>query len=194
MAIVAADRPAADGKKGRLARIIGTLSLSRGSRVTLASGAESTFYFDLKPTMLNPEGSNLIADLILEAIEEDSFDFIGGLEMGAVPVVVAVCQKSYRGKSISGFFVRKQTKDHGTKQRVEGVPPEAELKGKHVLLVDDVTTTGGSVLRAVNAARDAGCRVDKVVTVVDRREGARERLGAEGIELVALLDTTDFGV
>lgn len=194
MAIVAADRSAADGKKGRLARIIGTLSLSRGSRVTLASGAESTFYFDLKPTMLNPEGSNLIADLILEAIEEDSFDFIGGLEMGAVPVVVAVCQKSYRGKSISGFFVRKQTKDHGTKQRVEGVPPGAELKGKHVLLVDDVTTTGGSVLRAVNAARDAGCRVDKVVTVVDRREGARERLGAEGIELVALLDTTDFGV
>ena len=194
MAIVAADRSAADGKKGRLARIIGTLSLSRGSRVTLASGAESTFYFDLKPTMLNPEGSNLIADLILEAIEEDSFDFIGGLEMGAVPVVVAVCQKSYRGKSISGFFVRKQTKDHGTKQRVEGVPPGAELKGKHVLLVDDVTTTGGSVLRAVNAARGAGCRVDKVVTVVDRREGARERLGAEGIELVALLDTTDFGV
>ena len=143
MAILAAERSTSleTGKKFCLAEIVREKSLIRGSGIQLASGAESDFYFDMKPTLFDPEGSNLIADLILDAIAGLKVDFIAGLEMGAVPVVTSVCQKSFRGDRIPGFFVRKQAKDHGTKRRIEGIPPNVELKGKHVLFVDDVTTS-----------------------------------------------------
>lgn len=196
MAALAAEHPISFDmqKKDRLAEIISEKSLIRQSGIKLASGVESNFYFDMKPTLFDPEGSNLIADLILRAIAGLKVDFIGGLEMGAVPIVASVCLKSFGREPIPGFFVRKRVKDHGTKRRVEGIPPNVELKDKHVLFVDDVTTTGGSVLSAVQAAQEAGCRVSTVVTVVDRCEGAYENLAAEGIDLIALLDARDFEI
>ncbi len=185
-------RAAADPRKARLIRIIEERSLWRQADFELVSGAASTFYFDMKPTAFDPEGASLIAELILEALAADRVDLIGGLEMGAVPIIACVCQLSHRARPIAGFFVRKEAKDHGTKRLIEGVPRDQELAGKHAVLVEDVTTTGGSVLAAVGAARDAGCRVSKVVTVVDRLQGAGDNLGRHGIELVALLSAEDF--
>ncbi|MEE8544181.1 MAG: orotate phosphoribosyltransferase [Alphaproteobacteria bacterium] len=185
-------RTAADPRKARLIRIIEERSLWRQADFELVSGAASTFYFDMKPTAFDPEGASLIAELILEALAADRVDLIGGLEMGAVPIIACVCQLSHRARPIAGFFVRKEAKDHGTKRLIEGVPRDQELAGKHAVLVEDVTTTGGSVLAAVGAARDAGCRVSKVVTVVDRLQGAGDNLGRHGIELVALLSAEDF--
>lgn len=187
-----AGRAAADPRKARLIRIIEERSLWRQADFELVSGAASTFYFDMKPTAFDPEGASLIAELILEALAADRVDLIGGLEMGAVPIVACVCQLSHRARPIAGFFVRKEAKDHGTKRLIEGVPRDQELAGKHAVLVEDVTTTGGSVLAAVGAARDAGCEVSKVVTVVDRLQGAGDNLRTHGIELVALLSAEDF--
>lgn len=175
----------------RLAEIIRYNSLSEGEELVLASGRTSTFYFDMKATTFDPEGSNLIANLILEKISSDNVDYIGGLEMGAVPIIVGVSLKSYlMGQSIRGFFVRKEAKQHGTRQLIEREP----TSGSQVLMVDDVTTTGGSVMKAVNAVRNVGCVVTKVITVVDREEGASENLASEGIELVPLLTASDFNV
>ena len=175
----------------RLAEIIRHKSLSEGKELILASGRTSTFYFDMKATTFDPEGSNLIADLILEKISSDNVDYIGGLEMGAVPIVVGVSLRSHLvGRPIPSFFVRKKVKQHGTQKLIE-----RDLEpGSQVLMVDDVTTTGGSVMKAVNAVRDVGCVVNKVITVVDREEGAAENLAEQGIELVPLLTASDFNV
>ena len=108
--------------------------------------------------------------------------------MGAIPIVNSVVQRSYDRKPIPGFFVRKESKQRGTQKLIEGNLTPASS----VVLVEDVTTTGGSVLRAVEAVRDLGCTVTKVVTVVDRLEGASENLSKHGIELVALFTRDDF--
>ncbi len=172
----------------RLWEIIKEKSLRRGETFKLSSGEESSFFFDMKMTMLDPEGANLIAELILDRPEVAKANAVGGLEMGAVPIVSVVCAKSFYGKKIPAFFVRKEKKGHGTNQLIDG---NLEA-GWHVVLVDDVTTTGGSVLKAVRAARDRGCFVDAVVTVVDRMQGARENLASENVNLVALFQRSDF--
>jgi orotate phosphoribosyltransferase len=109
--------------------------------------------------------------------------------MGAVPIVSVVSARSYyTDHRIPAFFVRKELKGHGTNKLIEGY-----LKpGTKVMFVDDVTTTGGSVMRAIQAARNIGCHVDKVITVVDRLEGAKENLAREGIELIPLFTRRDF--
>ena len=179
--------------KARLAELITQKSLSVGGETKLASGRTSTFYFDMKPTLFDPEGASLMAGLVLEALADDPPDYVGGLEMGAVPVVAAVCVASHAGTGpdVGGFFVRKQAKDHGTRRLVEGVP-EGALAGKRVVLLEDVTTTAGSVMRAVEAARGEGARVDLVVTIVDRLEGAEANLAAEGLGFRAILTADDF--
>lgn len=180
-------------KRRRLRDIIAEKSLLTGGTITLVSGAESSFYFDMKRTAFDAEGLNLIAELILDELAKSDARFVGGLEMGAVPVVVAVCMASWRGQNVGGFFVRKQTKEHGTKRVVEGIA-EGALNGAVAVLVDDVTTTGGSVLKSVEAARAEGATVTKVITVVDRLEGAQKNLAAAGIELVPLLTAKDFAL
>jgi orotate phosphoribosyltransferase len=181
--------------KARLIRLIEEKSLGRGPEISLASGRTSTFYFDMKPTIFDPEGASLIARLLLERLHELGADYVGGLEMGAVPLVGCVCQASHEnGPPIPGFFVRKQPKDHGTGRTIEGIPGSDEVRGMRAVLVEDVTTTGGSVLKAVDAARAAGLVVGHVVTVVDRLEGAREILAGHDIELVALTTAGDFGI
>ena len=181
-------------RSSRLIRLIEEKSLIRGADIRLTSGAKSTFYINMKPTIFDPEGANLIADLIVEALGTERVDLIGGLELGAVPIVACVCQKSFSGKPIRGFFVRKEPKAHGTEQRIEGIARGEVLTGKYAVLIEDVTTTGGSVLKAVLAARDAGCSVTKAITVVDRLEGAAENLSNHGVELVALTTARDFGL
>jgi orotate phosphoribosyltransferase len=147
----------------------------------------------MKPTMLDAEGAHLIATLILEAIDGMRPDLIGGLEMGAVPIASAVAAVSHTTpRKVNAFFVRKQAKEHGTKSLIEGLPDGESLKGKRVVVVEDVTTTGGSAVKAAEAVRAEGAEVVGVVTVIDRQEGAGEAFAAAGLTLTPILTLADF--
>lgn len=181
-----------DQKRARLLAIIKEKSLlvSTDKPFRLAAGGTSTYYFEMKATSFDPEGSNLIGDLILEELASEDYDFVGGLVIGAIPIVSAVCLRSRDYRPLPGFIVRNEAKDRGTKQLIEG----NLVSDSKVILLDDVTTTGFSVLKAVDAVRNLGCHVNKVVTVVDRLEGAKENLAEHGIELVALFSRDDFEI
>jgi orotate phosphoribosyltransferase len=180
-------------QKARLVEIIKRRSFQAGKEVKLASGRTSTYYFNMKPTMLDAEGAHVIATLILATIADLKADLIGGLEMGAVPLasaVAAVSQSS--GQPINAFFVRKQAKEHGTKSLIEGLPMGEGLAGKRVVIVEDVTTTGGSAIKAAENVRSEGAEVVGVVTVVDRQEGAAEAFAAANLAFTPLLTLEDF--
>ena len=166
-------------KKDRLKQIIIEKSLKRGDFI-LASGAKSDYLFDLKPTMLDPEGANLIGHLMLEKIGDD-IDAIGGLELGACPAISNACTISYQIKrDLRFFYVRKEKKGRGTDQLIEG----CELKkGDKVVILDDVTTKGGSVQEAIKVVQNVGCTVVKVLSIVDRNEGAKNNLAKDDIAL-----------
>ncbi len=168
--------------------IIKEKSLLKGS-FKLASGATSDFYLDLKPTIFDPEGANLIARIVCDLLkDEKDLKLIGGLELGAVPIISVVCQHSWHGpRRLSGFVVRKEKKGHGTDKRIDG----NFCSNQTAVLLEDVITKGGSVMQAVQAVRARGADVKKVVTIVDRLEGAGHRLAAEGIELIAIFTTED---
>ncbi|MGK2873237.1 MAG: orotate phosphoribosyltransferase [Alphaproteobacteria bacterium] len=177
----------------RLRTLIATKSFGQGAEITLASGKKSNFYFNMKPTMLDPEGAALIGGLMLDQLGARKPDLVGGLELGAIPVACAVSLLSHtRGTPIPAFIVRKQAKEHGAKQRIEGFAPGDGLGGKSVLMVEDVTTTGGSILDAIAVVREAGGIVRHAITVVDRLEGAGAALNATGVELTALFTARDF--
>jgi orotate phosphoribosyltransferase len=178
--------------RARLHEIIRKRSFGRGE-VTLASGRKSDFYFNLKPTMLDPEGATLLAELTYEALKDDSLDFVGGLEMGAVPLAGAIAQISWiKGHPISAFFVRKQPKEHGARLAVEGLAEGESLRGKRVVVVEDVTTTGGSAMRAAEAVREAGGEVALVLTMIDREEGASQAFAKVGLPFRALYRASEF--
>ena len=176
----------------RLIQVISERSLLRDTDVKLASGANSTFYFDMKRTAFHPEGASLIAQLILGQLADLNVDYVGGLEMGAVPLVACVVQHSFPKHPVGGFFVRKQPKDHGTRRLIEGLRQNESLSGKTVALLEDVTTTGGSVLKAVSAVREECASVPCVITVVDRLAGASDNLKKENVDLKAVLTVRDF--
>src|SRR5260221_13349203 len=160
--------------RARLAEIIRKRSFGRGE-ITLASGRKSDFYFNLKPTMLDPEGARLLAELTFEALKDDAIDYVGGLEMGAVPLAGSIAQLSWlKGHPIAAFFVRKKPKEHGARLVVEGLAKGESLQGKRVVIVEDVTTTGSSALKAVEAVRDAGGEIVPVVNIVDLHEAATD--------------------
>jgi len=180
-------------RKARLIEIIKARSFQSGREVKLASGRTSTYYFNMKPTMLDAEGAHLIAELILAAIAGKKVDLVGGLEMGAVPIASAVAAVSHSaGAPVNAFFVRKQAKDHGTKSLIEGLREGDSLKGRRVVIVEDVTTTGGSAIKAADIVRAEGADVVGVVTVVDRHEGAGEAFAAAGLTLTPILTLDDF--
>lgn len=180
-------------RRDRLREIIVAKSLTRasGPEFKLASGGQSTFFFDMKKTALDPEGANLIADLILDRLASRSkVRYVGGLETGAIPIVTAVALKSFAIQPLTGFFVRKEPKKTGTQSYIEG-----ELAaGSVVVLIEDVATRGESVLKAVRQVRALGCTVAGVITVVDRLEGARDNLANEGLQLESLFTRDDFAV
>lgn len=178
--------------RARLKDIIRKRSFGRGE-ITLASGRKSDFYFNLKPTMLDPEGAALLAELSLDALRDDEIDYIGGLEMGAVPIAGAIAQLSWlKGHPVAAFFVRKKPKEHGARLAVEGLAKGESLNGKRVVIVEDVTTTGGSAIKAVDAVKDAGGEVVLVFTMVDRDEGATEAFAEAGIPFRALYKAGEF--
>jgi orotate phosphoribosyltransferase len=175
-------------KRARLKQIIREKSFSTGGDFKLASGAASAFYFDMKKTMFDPEGAALIADCLFDLIKDDGVEQVGGLEIGAVPIATAVAIRSWPEQPIRAFFVRKEPKGHGTNRLIDGQYRD----GAKTILFEDVTTTGGSVMKAVNAVRERGGQVAKIVTIVDRLEGAKANLAKEGIALVALFTKDDF--
>ena len=185
--------PSASAAKARLIEIVRQRSFSTGGEVKLVSGRSSNFYFNMKPSMLHPEAAHLIAALILDALRGAKVDCIGGLEMGAVPLATAVAVASQaRGRPIPAFFVRKQAKEHGARKLVEGLAPGESLRDKRVVILEDVTTTGGSSMKAIEAVRAEGGIIERVITVVDRLEGAADSFKAAGIPFMALLTTADF--
>jgi orotate phosphoribosyltransferase len=175
-------------KRERLIAIIRRQSLLFNRDFRLASGRSSNFFFDMKRTMFDPEGAALLADLLFGAIKAEDVESIGGLETGAIPMVAALCARSWPDKPIKGFFVRKENKGHGTDQRIEGLLE----RGSRVILFEDVTTTGGSLMQAVDQARRLACTVLKVVSVVDRLEGAQGNFRAAGIKFESLFTWRDF--
>ncbi len=178
--------------RARLFEIIRRRSFGRGE-VTLASGRKSDFYFNLKPTMMDPEGATLLAELTYEALKDEHFDYIGGLEMGAVPLAGAIAQISWiKGHPIAAFFVRKKPKEHGARLAIEGLAKDETLAGKRIVVVEDVTTTGGSAMKAVEALREAGADVALVFTMVDREEGAAETFEQAGLPFRALYKASEF--
>jgi orotate phosphoribosyltransferase len=179
---------ASDPRRDRLREIIEEKSLITGRTFTLASGRTSSFFVNLKQTMLDPEGANLLSDMVLDVMEEQGIHNIGGLEMGAVPLVSAVCTKSFERFPVNAFFVRKNVKDHGAEKLIDGHLDE----GSEVLIIDDVVTTGASAVQAAEAVRARGCHVSKILAIVDREEGGRENLVAQGFELISLLKRSDF--
>src|SRR5258706_11104000 len=160
--------------RARLADIIRARSFGRGE-ITLASGRKSDFYFNLKPTMLDPEGAALLAELTFEALKDDRLDYVGGLEMGAVPLAGAIAQLSWlKGHPIAAFFVRKKPKEHGARLAVEGLAKGESLQGKRIVIVEDVTTTGGSALKGAEDVRHAGGVIVLLFHIVRRHHGATQ--------------------
>jgi orotate phosphoribosyltransferase len=177
-----------DQRRNRLFELIKERSFRRGN-FTLASGKQSSYYFDSKPTMLHPEGATLLAQLIFDALKDVNADCVGGLEMGAVPLIAPVAMRSLEaGQPLMGFFVRKTPKDHGTRQRVEGI----DMAGKTAVIVEDVTTTGGSAMQAVEEVKKAGGKVALVISILDRGEGARELYAAAGVPFTSLFTAEEF--
>ena len=172
--------------------LIKARSFGRG-RIVLASGRVSDFYFDMKPTMLRPDGAAWLAELGLNALDDLPVDYIGGLEMGAVPLAAAMAQLSFlKGRPIAAFFVRKQAKDHGAQKLVEGLGRAESLEGRNVVIIEDVTTTGESALRAVQAVKRQGANIVMVLSIVDRQEGAAENFRRAGCRFEALFTAAQF--
>lgn len=157
---------------------------------TLVSGKKSNFYLDVKKTMFDSEGLFLLTNFIFRKLIVSGMpDMIGGLEMGAVPLIAAVCYHAQMtGYSLPGFFVRKAAKEHGTKQRIEG---QSSLRDKRVVILEDVTTTGGSALVAAQAVREAGGIVVAILTVIDR-EDPDSLLPASGIPYYSIFRAAEF--
>src|SRR5262245_494517 len=185
--------PDTTAAKRRLIDIVRKRSFSAGGETKLVSGRSTSFYFDMKPSMLHPEGAELMATLILDALEGDSIEFVGGMEIGAVPLAAAVAVMSQiRGRPPQAFVARKQPKEHGARKLIEGLAPGETLQAKRVAILEDVTTTGGSSLKAIEAVQAAGATIAHIVTVVDRLEGAAATFREAGLPFTAIL-TTEIG-
>ncbi len=165
---------------------------ARTGEITLATGVKSNFYFDCKPVTLSADGAYLVGMAFLDALEQlpEQPRAVGGLTHGADPIVSSMVVLSHlRGCPLDGFYVRKEPKRHGTKNRIEN-PPAPETK---VVIVDDVVTSGGSLLRAVQEARAAGCEVVGVLALVDREEqGGAARIRETVDTYMPLYTRSDF--
>lgn len=163
-------------------------------KVTLASGKESDFYLDLRKTLMRPRGVKLAGEQVLARLMQGGtwVDAVGGMAVGAVPLVTAVLAAAAEdpGSKLAGFFVRKETKKHGLARQIEG----GFSPGQTVALVEDTTTTGGSTLDAVDLVEAAGGKVARVLCLVDRGEGALEAFAERGITLEPLFTREDLPV
>ncbi|MCV2395362.1 orotate phosphoribosyltransferase [Actinotalea sp. M2MS4P-6] len=179
----------------QLRTLISDLAVVHG-KVTLASGKEADYYVDLRRVTLHHRAAPLIGHLMLDLLEEQGLgpgeiDAVGGLTLGADPVATAIMHAAAsRGQDLDAFVVRKEGKAHGLQRRIEG----PDVAGRRVVAVEDTSTTGGSVMTAVDALREAGAEVVAVAVIVDRNTGARERIEAEGLPYHHLFGLPDLGL
>ena len=158
---------------------------------TLASGKQASFYLDCRQVTLDSEGARLIGEAMLDLLTDQLPSAVGGMSMGADPIVGAIITiAGVRNLPLKGFLVRKEAKGHGTQKFVEG-PVTA---GDRVVIVEDVVTTGGSSLLAIERAEAVGLKVERVLAIIDRLEGGREAFAARGYKLESLLTIRDFGI
>jgi len=156
-------------------------------KVKLSSGREADFYIDLRRVTLDGEAAPLVGDVMLDLTNELDYDAVGGLTLGADPVATAMLHAAARrGMKLDAFVVRKSGKAHGLQKRIEG----PEVKGKRVLAVEDTSTTGGSVLTAVEALKEAGANVVGIAVIVDR--GAREVILQSGLPYFSAFTLEDL--
>ncbi len=175
----------------KLLQLLTERSFRRG-QFTLASGQQSTYYIDGKMSQVYSKSARLIGQVIYERTRDLGIDAIGGLEVGAVPLTAAaVCAYDEHGREMEGFWVRNQVKDHGTRKLVEGgLRPRAR-----VCILDDVVTTGGSSVKAIEAVKAMECEVVLALTLVDRLQGAEQSCRQHGAkDYRAVFTIRDFGV
>ncbi|HPS99889.1 MAG TPA: orotate phosphoribosyltransferase [Candidatus Aminicenantes bacterium] len=176
--------------KERLKELILEKSVFWGD-FTLASGKKSPYYIDARISTLFPESAYIIGQMVYEALQPWSPDAVGGYSIGADPIVTSVALVSHlKGGSLPAFIIRKEAKDHGRGKEIEG----NFQKGMRVVLVDDVITTAGSLLKGFEAVERQGGRVVGVCAVLDRQEGGREKIEALGVPFVPLLTLDDLGI
>ena len=157
----------------------------------LASGKKASYYLDGKQITLHSDGLRLVSEGLLEILEGVDFQAIGGMSIGADPIIGGVLAAAgARGRELLGFLVRKEPKGHGTQRFIEG-PVQPGMK---VVIVDDVVTTGGSSLAAIDRIQEFGCEVVQVVAIIDRLEGGEANFAARNLTLRSLLTIRDFGL
>jgi orotate phosphoribosyltransferase len=174
--------------RSRLLELFKSRAVSFG-KFKLASGKESTFYINSKQVLFHSEAAWLLGELIWQETRDLDIQAVGGLEVGAIPMATATVLRYHEnGRTLEGFFVRKQAKEHGSQALIEG-----GLKpGHRVAILDDVLTTGESALKAVQAVEQFGAKVLRVVCIVDRLQGAKEKLA--GYDFCPLFTIRDLGI
>jgi orotate phosphoribosyltransferase len=178
-------------KRARLIELLKARSFER-RKVILASGRESDFFIDCKQTMLTAEGHALVGELMFSMLSDlPECDAVAGVELGGCPLASAVSLVSFqKGRPLTGFYVRKARKDHGSAKLVEA--DKSLFPGIRVALLEDVITTGGSSLNAVEALKQVGAEVVGIAALVDRQEGGAETIEKAGLRLVKLATRADF--
>ena len=180
----------ADYDKQALMDLVKEKALKFGD-FTLASGKKAKFYLDCRQVTLDSQGAKLIAAGMLELIGSDLPDAVGGMAIGADPITGAIITLAgMRGQQLRGVIVRKEAKGHGTGRTVEG-PVQS---GEEIVIVEDVVTTGGSSLQAIERCEEFGLKVRGVLAIIDRLEGGKEAFAAKGYELQTLFTVRDFGI
>jgi len=171
-----------NGGRETLRQLILEKGVVRGKPIFISSTRMSTFYFNLRPILFSYEGSRLVSAVLLPLIRGLDVDCIGGTEDSSVPIVMSLCVLS----GYNGFYVREKAKKYGLQEQVEG------NLGKKAVLVDDVATSGLSLLNVARIVRGKGCKVEHAVVIVDMLEGAKEKLASEGISLKSVFTREDF--
>jgi len=178
--------------KERLIEIVleRTFKYSEDPPFTLVSGRKSNYYFNCKPTTLDPEGMNLIGEILFSMLTKTDVTAAGGLTLGADPIANALAVISFqKGRPIKSFIVRKDVKDHGVKNAIEG----NVSRGEKVVVLDDVITTGGSTITAITQARAAGLIIERAIVLIDREEeNGRQNIEAQGVVVEAVLTRTEI--
>jgi orotate phosphoribosyltransferase len=176
--------------KTELIEAIKELAIVHGE-VTLSSGKKADYYVDMRRVTLDGATAPIIGRVMSSLVADWDFEAVGGLTLGADPVATSMLHTAAaNGKRLDAFVVRKSEKAHGLQRRIEGTP----VQGRRVLAVEDTNTTGGSVLTAVEALREAGAEVVGVAVIVDRDTGARERIEAEGLQYRYAISAADLGL
>ncbi len=174
--------------KSRLLKLLKEKALKIG-KFKLSSGKESDYYLDERIVTLSSEGAYLTAKVMLDMLKDVKFDAIGGPTLAADPIVTSIVVISYtEGRNIDGFIIRKEPKGHGTGKLIEG-PLNS---GANVIIVDGTMTTGGSLLKAIQTVESEGCKVVKVIALIDRLEGGKEALESKGYEVLTVFTKNDI--